>query len=91
MIDILLKFPSIDVAGQIGAALGYSKPDGQGGWNTTKATETLAIYVIGEHKRDGNWWVMVRSLVDIPIPAEIQQFIVTPDPNNPAIPNATWA
>ena len=40
---------------------------------------------------DGKWWVMVRSLVDIAIPAEIQSFIVVPDPENPAIPNQVWA
>jgi len=40
---------------------------------------------------DGQWWVMVRSLVDMPIPPEIQPFIVQPDPANPAIPNRVWA
>lgn len=40
---------------------------------------------------DGQWWVMVRSLVDMAIPAEIQPFIVQPDPENPAIPNQRWA
>lgn len=40
---------------------------------------------------DGHWWVMVRSLVDIAIPAEIQSFIVVPDPENLAIPNQVWA
>lgn len=40
---------------------------------------------------DGQWWVMVRSLVDMAIPAEIQLFIVQPDPENPAIPNQRWA
>jgi len=40
---------------------------------------------------DGHWWVMVRSLVDMAIPAEIQPFIVVPDPENPAIPNQRWA
>lgn len=40
---------------------------------------------------DGHWWVMVRSLVDMAIPAEIQPFVVAPDPENPAIPNQRWA
>lgn len=40
---------------------------------------------------DGQWWVMVRSLVDMAIPAEIQPFVVIPDPGNPAIPNQRWA
>lgn len=95
MIDVLLCFPSQEVAAQIGAAMGYSLPDGKGGWKTTPATLSLGISVIGEHfndgKGDGKWWVMVRSLIDIPIPPAIQQFIVTPDEGNPAIPNRTWA
>lgn len=40
---------------------------------------------------DGKWWVMVRSLVDMAIPAEILPFIVERDPENPAIPNQVWA
>ena len=102
MIDVLLRFPSQEVAAQIGAGMGYSMPDGQGGWKTTQATLTLGICVIGEHFRpgptpadpwvgDGQWWVMVRSLVDIPIPDAVAQFVVPRDPTNPAIPNQKWA
>lgn len=40
---------------------------------------------------DGQWWVMVRSLVDMPIPAEIQPFIVQPDLADATIPNRVWA
>lgn len=40
---------------------------------------------------DGQWWVMVRSLVDMAIPAEIQPFIVQPNPSDQAIPNRVWA
>jgi len=40
---------------------------------------------------DNQYWVMVRSLVDIDIPPEIQPFIVERDPNNPQIPSQTWA
>lgn len=40
---------------------------------------------------DGKWWVMVRSLVDMSIPAEILPFIVERNPENPAIPNQVWA
>ena len=40
---------------------------------------------------DGKWWVMVRSLVEIELPAEILPFIVERDPANPAIPNQVWA
>jgi len=95
MIDLLLCFPSQNAAAQIGMALGYTLPDGNGGWNTTEATLTLAVCVIGEHSvggvPDGKWWVMVRSLVDIPVPDAITPYIVQRDPNNPAIPNQVWA
>ena len=40
---------------------------------------------------DGKWWVMVRSLVEIELPAQILQFIVERDSDNPAIPNQVWA
>lgn len=50
---------------------------------------------MGEHvpvlAGDGQWWVMVRSLVDMPIPAEIQAFIVQPNPADATIPNRVWA
>lgn len=97
MIDLLLRFPSRDAAAQVGQALGYTVPDGQGGWNTTEATLTLAVCVIGEHYTgtpsvgDGKWWVMVRSLVDMAIPAPILPYIVARDPNNAAIPGNVWA
>ena len=111
MIDLLLKFPSQEVAAQVGQGLGYSSQDPETGeWQTTQATLDLAICVIGEHYAptgettegpsgepvpvmagDGKWWVIVRSLVDIAIPAEILPFIVVPDPENPAIPNQVWA
>ena len=104
MIDILLKFNSREQAAQVGQELGYSKQmtflvddesDPEYGqtvtrWVTTQATIGLAICVIGQHQ-GANWWVMVRSLVDMAIPAEIQPFIVVPDPENPAIPNQRWA
>lgn len=40
---------------------------------------------------DNQYWVMVRSLVDIEIPPEIQPFIVEPNPEDPTIPNQRWA
>jgi len=40
---------------------------------------------------DGKWWVMVRSLVEIELPAQILPYIVERDPANPAIPNQVWA
>jgi hypothetical protein len=95
MIDVLLCFPSRDIAGQIGVALGYSKVDAEKGFVTTQATLSLAVCVIGEHfvgeEGDGKYWVMVRSLADINIPEQIKSFIVEPDENNPAIPKNRWA
>lgn len=49
MLDLLLKFPDKQTAIQLGAALGFTKQDEQGEWNTTTATNELAILVIGEH------------------------------------------
>lgn len=40
---------------------------------------------------DGKWWVMVRSLIEMALPAEILPFIVERNPENPAIPNRVWA
>jgi hypothetical protein len=40
---------------------------------------------------DGKWWVMVRSLVEIELPAQILPYIVERDPANPAIPSQVWA
>jgi len=42
-------------------------------------------------KADNQYWVMVRSLVDIDIPPEILPFIVEPNPEDPTIPNQRWA
>lgn len=111
MIDLLLKFDSQEQAGLIGEQLGYTTRDPEtGAWNTTQATLTLAICVIGVHyypdgtttegpngeqvpnlKADNQYWVMVRSLVDIDIPPEIQPFIVERNPDDPTIPSQTWA
>ena len=111
MIDILLKFDSQEQAGLIGEQLGYTTRDPEtGAWNTTQATLTLAICVIGVHYypdgtttegqngeqipnlvADNQYWVMVRSLVDIDLPPEILPFIVEPNPEDPTIPNQRWA
>jgi hypothetical protein len=78
-----------------------------GEFHTTQATLTLAICVIGVHyypdltdldeegnpklKADNQYWVMVRSLVDIDIPPEIQPFIVERDPDDTMQPQQRWA
>ena len=111
MIDVLLQFASQDQAAAIGEQLGYTVRDPEtGAWDTTTATLTLAICVIGEHyypdgttttglhgepvpmlKGDNRYWVMVRSLIEIPLPVEILPFIVARDPSNPEIPTQIWA
>jgi hypothetical protein len=40
---------------------------------------------------DGQYWVMVRSLVDMEIPPEVQPFVVERNPDDPTIPNQAWA
>ena len=108
MIDILLKFDSQEQAGLIGEQLGYTTRDPEtGAWNTTQATLTLAICVIGSHsypdpadldeegnpklKADNQYWVMVRSLVDMEIPPEVQPFVVERNPEDPTQPQNRWA
>lgn len=51
MIDLLLKFPSVDVAVQVGQALGVTAPseEGDGTFATIQADHNVAVCVIGEH------------------------------------------
>ena len=52
MIDVLLGFPTFDIATQIGVALGYTTVDDLENpqvIDTIKATHDMAICVIGEH------------------------------------------
>lgn len=51
MIDLLLKFPSRDVAVQVGQALGVTSPseEVQGTFETIQADHELAVCIIGEH------------------------------------------
>lgn len=111
MQDFLLKFPSREVAAQVGEQLGYTTINPETGEiSTTQATLTLAICVIGVHYYpdgtttegpngeqvpnlvgDNQYWVMVRSLVDMEVPPEIEPFVVDRNPDDPTIPNQTWA
>ncbi len=111
MIDLLLKFQSQEQAGLVGEQLGYTTRDSETGeFQTTQATLTLAICVIGVHYypdgttsegpngeqvpnlvADNQYWVMVRSLVDMAIPPEIQPFIVERNPSDPTQPQQNWA
>lgn len=75
MIDYLLRFPSKQVAEQFGIANGFASTDGDGLVQSTLASHTHALCVIGEHNGDGQYWVLFRDLVGVPIPAGGEQFI----------------
>jgi hypothetical protein len=74
MTDYLLKFPSKAVAEQFGIANGFAVDNG-GVVETTLATHMYAMHVIGEHDGDGQYWVLFRDLIGIPIPEGGEQFI----------------
>jgi hypothetical protein len=74
MIDYILKFPSKAIAEQFGIASGYAV-DNEGVVETTLASHEYALHIIGEHNGDGQWWVLFRDLVGIPIPEGGEQFI----------------
>ena len=59
-------------------------PDG----TTTTGLDGETVPVL---KGDNQYWVMVRSLIEIPLPPEILPFIVARDPGNPEIPTQIWA
>lgn len=75
MIDYLLKFPSKEVAQQFGLANGFAAKDENGEVQSSLASHEHALCVIGEHNGDGQWWVLFRDLVGIPIPVGGEQFI----------------
>ena len=59
-------------------------PDG----TTTTGLDGTLIPVM---KGDSQYWVMVRSMIDIPLPSEIMPFIISRNPNDPMIPTQCWA
>jgi len=76
MIDYLLKFPSKGIAEQFGIANGFAQLDKKSGIVVSSlASHTHALCLIGEHNKDGNYWVLFRDLVGIPIPKGGDQFI----------------
>jgi hypothetical protein len=75
MIDYLLKFPSKQVAEQFGIANSFAALDENGEVQSSLASHTHALCVIGEHNGDGQYWVLFRDLIGIPIPAGGEQFI----------------
>lgn len=107
MIDYLLKFPSKEVAQQFGLANGFATEDENGEVQSSLASHEHALCVICEHNGDGQWWVMFRDLVGIPIPEGGEQFIYwasdfivndeegnlvpVPRPTSDDVPNVWWA
>jgi hypothetical protein len=76
MIDYLLKFPNKATAEQFGIANSFAKLDPESGLVfLSLASHTHALHEIGEHNGDGNYWVLFRDLVDIPVPKGGEQFI----------------
>jgi hypothetical protein len=75
MIDYILKFKSKAIAEQFGIANGFAAPDENGEVQSSLASHTHALCVIGEHNGDGQYWVLFRDLIGIPIPAGGEQFI----------------
>ena len=111
MIDYLLKFPSKEYAEQFGLANGFAEPDENGELQTTLASHEHALCVIGEHWLlqadidgepqpaigDGQWWVLFRDLIGIPIPEGAESLIYwsstsgEPRPtDDPSVPNTFW-
>jgi hypothetical protein len=75
MIDYLLKFEDRATAVQFGLANGFATIDEDGNEQITLASHEYALCIIGEHNGDGQWWVLFRDLVGIPIPEGGEQFI----------------
>jgi hypothetical protein len=96
MRDYILKFPSKAIAEQFGIANGFASEQ-EGEIVSNLASHTHALAVIGEHEGDGQWWVLFRDLVGIPVPPEAEQFIVwtsesgEPRPADESTPNLFWA
>ena len=107
MIDYILKFPSKSIAEQFGIANGFAQVDANGEVQSNLASHTHALCVIGEHfvggdmetppTGDGQYWVLFRDLVGIPIPAGGEQFIHwtsasgDPRPIDVSVPSIWWA
>ena len=107
MIDYLLRFQSKSIAEQFGIAKGFAAADENGEVQSSLASHTHALCVIGEHNGDGQYWVLFRDLVGIPIPAGGEQFIFwasdfevddeegnpvsVPRPTSDDVPSTWWA
>jgi hypothetical protein len=107
MTDYILKFPDRTTAVQFGLQNGFATIDEDGNEQITLASHEYALCIIGEHNGDGQWWVLFRDLVGIPIPEGGEQFIYwasdftvddedgnpvpVPRPISDDVPNIFWA
>ena len=76
MTDYILKFPSKQIAEHFGLVNGFAQQDLDGNIVSNLASHEHALYEIGEHDGDGQYWVLFRDLVDIAIPDGGEVFIV---------------
>jgi hypothetical protein len=95
MTDYLLKFPSKAVAEQFGIANGFAALDENGEVQSSLASHTHALCIIGEHEGDGQYWVLFRDLIGIPIPEGAEVFIywssASGEPKPEDCPQQFWA
>jgi hypothetical protein len=85
IVDYLLVFASKAVAEQFGIANGFASADENGDVQSNLASHTHALCIIGEHfvggdedtpaTGDGQYWVLFRDLIGIPLPEGAEQFI----------------
>lgn len=75
MTDYILRFPSKEIAEAFGLAHGFAYTDETGIVVSSLASHEHALHEVGEHNGDGQYWVLFRDLVDIPIPDGGEAFI----------------
>lgn len=107
MTDFILCFPSKEFAQQFGLANGFSFVNESGEVQSSLASHEYALHIIGEHFTggeenipiigDGQWWVLFRDLIGIPIPDGAEQFIYWTSasgeerPADESVPSIWWA
>lgn len=75
MIDYILCFPNKQIAEQFSISNGFAVFDNESKTISPLLEIDYSICEVGEHNGDGQYWVLFRDLVGIPIPAGGDQFI----------------